>query len=184
MNVTAKLFKFHCVKCGNIWDAEADREWCMHCDRLADVYCRSCRMFVPVARFDFLSDMCTKHPITTENQELPSDDVLGVFVRALNGFNGPDQRRIANVGLYWIYTLLAKNTDYGGSAWEVPCLAPHIDVRDALFCRMSDKVKRIAALSSGADPKVNESLEDTVKDLGAYCLLWLARPGVNDETTQ
>lgn len=94
---------------------------------------------------------------------------------ALNGDN-PDQVRIARVGLDWIATLLAKNADYGSSVWKPPALKPTLSAGDAILVRMSDKVSRIGQLS-GKGPQVAESLEDTVTDLGAYALLWLARPG-------
>ncbi len=87
----------------------------------------------------------------------------------------PDQQRVAAVGLEWLATLLNKNSDYGSSVWKPPCLKPGMDPGDAILVRMSDKVSRIASLQS-KEAQVDESLEDTVKDLGAYAILWLARP--------
>jgi hypothetical protein len=50
-------------------------------------------------------------------------------------------------------------------------------VGDAILVRMSDKIARIRKLSGNtAAPLVNESFDDTIRDLGAYCLLYLARP--------
>jgi hypothetical protein len=97
--------------------------------------------------------------------------------RIRNALNGTDedQRRIARVGLDWIATLLAKNADYGSSVWKPPALKPSLSPGDAILVRMSDKVGRIGRLATQG-PQVGESLEDTVKDLGAYALLWLARP--------
>jgi hypothetical protein len=93
---------------------------------------------------------------------------------ALNGTD-EDQKRIARVGLEWVATLLKKNADYGSSVWKPPALKPSLSAGDAILIRMSDKVSRIGSLSTkGAE--VAESLEDTVQDLGAYALLWLARP--------
>lgn len=100
---------------------------------------------------------------------------LEAVTTALSSDN-PDQRAIARVGLNWLATLLSKNHDYGGSAWKPPVLKPSLSSGDAILVRMSDKVSRIAALTTTTAPQVNESLEDTVKDLGAYALLWLARP--------
>lgn len=95
---------------------------------------------------------------------------------ALRGDGGPNQMRIAMIGIDWLSLLLAKNRDYGGSAWKAPTLCPDLDAGQAILVRMSDKIERIASLA-GKDPEVvGESLEDTVRDLGAYCLLWLARP--------
>lgn len=86
-----------------------------------------------------------------------------------------DQRRIAFEGLKWLATLLDKNADYGSSVWKPPALKPTMDEGDAIMVRMSDKVSRIAALAT-SEANVDESLEDTVMDLGCYCLLWSARP--------
>lgn len=86
------------------------------------------------------------------------------------------RRAIAEQGLQLVGTLLAKNKDYGCSAWESPLLCPEMTARQALLCRMSDKVKRLQNLLSGNDPQVDESIEDTLRDLAGYCLLELARP--------
>ncbi len=83
---------------------------------------------------------------------------------------------IAEVGLDWITTLLAKNADYGSSVWNPPVLKPDMAPEDAILVRMSDKIARIASLQN-SDAQVDESMEDSIKDLGAYCLLQLARPG-------
>lgn len=102
-------------------------------------------------------------------------NVYGRVSAAWRGERGANQRRIAEKALEFIDLLLRKNADYGCSAWKRPVLAPHMDVGDAIFARMSDKVERIAQLSS-REGEVAESLDDTVRDLGAYCLLWLCRP--------
>jgi len=101
-------------------------------------------------------------------------DDLSNIKKALESDN-PDQRRIAVTGLEWLATLLAKNSDYGSSVWNPPALKPEMDPSDAILVRMSDKVARIASLQS-KEAEVDESLEDTIKDLGAYAILWLARP--------
>ena len=86
-----------------------------------------------------------------------------------------NQHRIAQIGTEWLATLLKKNSDYGSSVWKPPALKPGMDAGDAILVRMSDKVSRIASLQEKG-PEVAESLEDTIADLGAYALLWLARP--------
>jgi len=100
-------------------------------------------------------------------------DILG---DALDGQRGLDQQRIASVGLRWIVQILAKNTDYGSSVWKAPLLCPGLDVSEAIFVRMTDKIERIRRLRERLPEVTGESLEDTVADLGSYCLLWLARP--------
>lgn len=104
--------------------------------------------------------------------------LLDEFVAALNGERNADQKRIAEVALEWACLLLRKNSDYGGSVWREPVLAPDCPIDAAMRVRMSDKVARLNRLLSGNRAEVEESLEDTMRDLGAYCLLYLARPKV------
>jgi hypothetical protein len=102
---------------------------------------------------------------------------LPLILDAILGGRGEDQKIIATKGVEWIDLLLRKNRDYGSSAWREPVLMPGFSPRDAMLVRMSDKVQRIHTLLSGQGrPEVQESIEDTIRDLGAYCLLWLACP--------
>jgi len=107
---------------------------------------------------------------------LDYEEKLSVVMSALRGDRGPDQRRIAEVGLDWLVTLIHKNSDYGSSAWKVPVLAPDCDTGVAIRVRMSDKISRIESLIKRKGHEVDESFNDTINDLGAYCLLFLARP--------
>ena len=104
----------------------------------------------------------TESPENKVSQALHSDD--------------ENRRRIAEAGIALTAMLLAKNHDYGSSAWEIPLLCPTLSPGDAILCRMSDKVKRIQRLQSGETAQVAESLEDNIGDLAGYGLLWLARP--------
>lgn len=99
-----------------------------------------------------------------------------LLTEALMGDRGPDLERIAEVGLEWLDLILRKNADYGSSVWHAPALKPTLDPGDAILVRMSDKVRRIAELTQRPPQVSDESLADTIKDLGEYCLLWLARP--------
>ena len=47
---------------------------------------------------------------------------------------------------------------------------------------MTDKVERLTTLLAGNSAMVAESIPDTIRDLGAYCLLWLAKPPADGET--
>ena len=97
---------------------------------------------------------------------------------ALESIRGPDQERIAVEGMKWVALLLRKNSDYGNSVWKPPILAPECSVSTAIRVRMSDKIERITnLLKSGSQEVVSESIDDTLRDLGAYCLLELCRPG-------
>lgn len=106
-----------------------------------------------------------------------------VFLEALKGKRGQDQQRIAEVVLDLGTTLLKKNQDYGGSVWKRPVLAPNLDNGTAILVRASDKISRLNNLLDNPD-KVevkDESLTDTLKDLAAYFILYLARPEEDHE---
>lgn len=101
------------------------------------------------------------------------NEMLERLRTALKGDRGEDQQRIAEAGVSIIDTLLRKNHDYGNSAWTPPVLAPGVDIRSAIFCRMSDKVQRIAQLQKSGKAEVAESLDDSVRDLVGYGILWI-----------
>jgi hypothetical protein len=104
-------------------------------------------------------------------------DKRDYITEAVMGRHGEDQQRIAKVGLDWVNTLLAKNADYGSTVWDSPKLAPYVNPGIAILTRMSDKIDRLINLSKKNGPQVHtESFDDTISDLGAYCLLYLARP--------
>ncbi len=96
--------------------------------------------------------------------------------QALNGDHNSDQRVIAEQSMDLIALLLQKNSDYGGSAWQVPTLAPGLSPREALQCRMSDKIQRLQQLLSGEPAEIAESIDDTMRDLAGYCILWIGAP--------
>jgi hypothetical protein len=93
---------------------------------------------------------------------------------ALNGKNGEDAQRIAAAGVEVLSMLLRKNRDYGSSAFQEPVLAPGMKPRQAMQCRMSDKVARLSTLMSGQQAEVDESIRDTMSDLAGYIILWLS----------
>lgn len=72
--------------------------------------------------------------------------------------------------------LLRKNADYGGSVWQVPILAPHLSVYDAMLCRMSDKIARMINLSAKKSGEVDETTEETLRDFVGYGILKLSMP--------
>lgn len=102
---------------------------------------------------------------------------IDLLADALTGVRGVDQARIAVEVLRWGAMLLRKNRDYGSSAWQRPLLAPDCDSGVAIRVRMSDKINRLVSLLEGEAEIADESVDDTLRDLGAYCLLELARPG-------
>lgn len=93
--------------------------------------------------------------------------------QAAAGQHGDDQKVIVTTGLEILDTLLRKNHDYGSSAWKTPLLAPGLSPREAIQCRMSDKIERLQKLLGGNNPMVQESIEDSMRDLAGYAVLWL-----------
>lgn len=113
---------------------------------------------------------------TTQTQPQINNHLTGIS-DALSNNSNPDQQRIAAIGLQLITTLLAKNRDYGCSAWKRPVLAPNCNPGEAIMVRMSDKIERIQNLKSRDNaPEIDESIEDTLADLAGYAILELARP--------
>ena len=70
--------------------------------------------------------------------------------------------------------LLQKNKEYGSAIEESPYLAPEVPPTTAVFVRLSDKCKRIQNLRTVKDIGVEESLEDSIRDVAGYCILLLA----------
>ena len=67
-------------------------------------------------------------------------------------------------------TYARKNNDYGDSVGDT--YRKYGDL--SFLVRITDKFNRIETLSNRTDQMVmDESLEDTIKDLANYCLLWL-----------
>ena len=111
----------------------------------------------------------------SDELKLPSED-YDLVSRAFHGELDTDQRLIAQEGIRWLAVLLRKNMDYGSSVFHPPVLKPTLESGDAILVRASDKVKRIEQLTRTKQNHVGEAIEDTIRDLGAYCLLWLANP--------
>ncbi len=89
---------------------------------------------------------------------------------------GHDQRRIVETAIEWAALILRKNADYGSNVWKAPLLAPNLPPGITILVWASDKLARLGQLQrQGAEIK-EESFDDTIRDLGAYCLLYLARP--------
>ncbi len=108
------------------------------------------------------------------NTELTVD--LDLVVAAFCGERGAEQKHIAFEVAAWGAMLLRKNADYGSSVWRTPLLAPECDPGTAIRVRISDKIARLQSLLAKPAEVASESIEDTLRDLGAYCLLELARP--------
>jgi hypothetical protein len=97
--------------------------------------------------------------------------------QALSGERGEDQKKIAEAGIAIVDLLLRKNHDYGGSAWKRPILAPSLEPRTAMLCRMSDKLERILTLMDKGNEVADEKISDTFKDLCGYLMLYVAFDG-------
>ena len=81
--------------------------------------------------------------------------------------------------------LIAKNKDYGDSAFKAPLLAPALDATSAILVRIGDKVERLQKLAFSRRPAVEtESFRDTVKDLAGYCILYLVATKEKQENAE
>ena len=74
--------------------------------------------------------------------------------------------------------LIAKNRDYGDSAFKSPPLAPCLSATAAILVRMGDKIERLETLARklANDDEIavaSETIEDTIADLAGYCVLLL-----------
>lgn len=74
--------------------------------------------------------------------------------------------------------LIAKNRDYGDSAFKSPPLAPCLSASAAILVRMGDKIERLETLArklanDDAIAVASETVEDTIADLAGYCVLLL-----------
>lgn len=94
--------------------------------------------------------------------------------------DAPNQALIARIGTKVVQTLLDKNYDYGSSVFDPPPLCPTMRADAAILVRMSDKLARLSTLLKGQEATVAESIEDTMKDLGAYAILWLCAKELNN----
>lgn len=75
----------------------------------------------------------------------------------------------------WLLLASKKRADYGDSVEKVPLLCPSISASDAILVRMSDKIKRLVNIVSKGYAEVSEeTIYDTIKDLGIYSLLYLS----------
>lgn len=110
------------------------------------------------------------------------ENSLNMIEAALMGDRGPTQQLIATTAVDGVAAVLQKNSDYGSSVFHSPMLCPQMSAPEALLVRMSDKAARLANLvQSPSSAQVAESLDDTVLDLGNYCLLWLVARRLADK---
>lgn len=78
-----------------------------------------------------------------------------------------------------------KNRDYGSSVFRTPILCEKVTASDAILVRMSDKVQRLQALATRPAEVVDETVEETMLDFGAYAFLWIAlKKGAGDERSE
>ena len=80
--------------------------------------------------------------------------------------------------------LIAKNKDYGDSAFHAPALNPGLDPKAAILVRIGDKIERLQRLATARRAEVaSESFNDTIRDLAGYCILYLVATQGDNETT-
>jgi len=115
-----------------------------------------------------------------KEDKVESSDV-NLIREALDGERGADQQRLAEYGVKVVSTLIRKNNDYGGSAWQRPELADHLSPGDAILVRLSDKLARLKKLLKSDRAEVAESINDTLLDAAGYFILLVAKPEESNE---
>lgn len=118
-----------------------------------------------------------------QNQQLADTpkEPMNAIAAALSGGRGHDQQRLAAEGVKWVKMLLDKNQDYGSSVWQAPSLVPGCSSGIGILVRIGDKIARLKQLQANPATCYDESFEDTLRDLGGYCLLYFARPADSAE---
>lgn len=147
-------------------------------------YCRSCFLEnIHPSQYDAhpqhnpQQTKCPDGPQGKSSVKFNCPDIPAIICDSLHGKRGDAAKRIADTFIDNLESVLQKNADYGCSVWERPMLAPRLDAGTAILVRMTDKIKRLQTLLSGGPMQVkDESIEDTIRDLGNYCGLYLARP--------
>jgi hypothetical protein len=115
-----------------------------------------------------------------QEKQYDTSDV-NLIREALDGQRGADQQRLAEYGVKVVSTLIRKNNDYGGSAWQRPELADHLSPGDAILVRLSDKLARLKKLLKSNRAEVAESINDTLLDAAGYFILLVAKPEESNE---
>ena len=72
-----------------------------------------------------------------------------------------------------------KNKDYGSSVFNAPCCISSLPVESAILVRLSDKIRRFNNIVERGNI-VEETIEDTVKDIVGYLFLyWCVKENKN-----
>lgn len=122
-------------------------------------------------------------PEQKKEENVEASDV-NLIREALDGQRGADQQRLAEYGVKVVSTLIRKNNDYGGSAWQRPELADHLSPGDAILVRLSDKLARLKKLLKSNRAEVAESINDTLLDAAGYFILLVAKPEDSNEQSR
>jgi len=93
--------------------------------------------------------------------------------------NNREGNQIGNIDkiIKEIITLVKKkNKDYGGSCFQ-------LDAQKSFFLRIFDKTMRLKTLVwDGKRNEIDETVEDTIKDIIGYGLLWLCQKKKNNKS--
>lgn len=69
--------------------------------------------------------------------------------------------------------LVEKNRAYGDSIASEPLFAKGVNTETAIMVRANDKIKRLDNLLKNGGTENDETIDDTIRDLAGYCILWL-----------
>ena len=68
--------------------------------------------------------------------------------------------------------LVCKNVAYGNSALTVPPFAS-TTIEEAIAVRFGDKITRLKNLIKHSEASYFENLDDTIRDVAGYAILWI-----------
>ena len=69
--------------------------------------------------------------------------------------------------------LIEKNKAYGDSISSKPLFVKDVSIETAIMVRANDKIKRLDNLLKNGGTENDETIDDTIRDLAGYCVLWL-----------
>lgn len=98
------------------------------------------------------------------------DELLSTFIDNVSSLitDAPSGKDIFEANSEVILTLLRKNISYGNSFSKKPIFG-NLTQKDALYCRMADKISRLENNQSYR----SEGMRDAFLDLAGYIILWL-----------
>ena len=166
-----------CIKCGRVHNQPGAH--CSVCMPEGIKECDNCGKLTPRARF---CETCEAHGWLNPTPKVPGE-VTPITSGGPAGLDLVRELSLSTIDRYTKHQKIweelnqiykDKNRAYGNSFGET---FDELGIISAVT-RMDDKMRRIKALSKGAENNIkDERLEDTLKDLANYCVMTLIEMG-------